>query len=247
MIDFRNIAHLTFEAVGEFLYPTRCIFCDMPGSLICNSCIKALPLIDQNLACPRCGAPFGKLTCTECASPGTLDKDGKLLPPSFPFVQARAACSYDGVARRLITTYKDGGEQRLSTYIASLICNTARVWQHNLDALVCVPANKKHARQRGFDHMELIANQCSQWLELPQLHALQSAKSFDQRELSLEERIKNKEGSMHVKNQFDQRLPANILLIDDVFTTGATLVAATNALLKGGACRVFVAVCARVW
>lgn len=247
MLDLRNIAHFVYESLGEILYPRRCIFCDMPGPLICEECINMLPIINQKLACPRCGAPYGKLTCTECNMPNSLDSNGVLLPPAFPFEQATAACSYEGVAKQLITTYKDSGERALSTYIASLICSVAKIWKEKANAIVCVPPNLKHVRKRGFDHIEIIGEICSQWLELPLIHALKSTKSFDQRMLSPEDRFINKDKTIHIREELKEQLPENILLIDDVFTTGATLVAATNALLKGGACRVFVAVCARVW
>ena len=247
MLDFGNITKIAYNALGELLYPTRCILCDAPGALICKDCLQTMPLIKRQTACPRCGAPFGKLTCTECHPPGSRDKFGEELPLDFPFVQARAACTYEGLAKRLITVYKDSGEQRLSTYIASLICSCIRTWNLKFDAIVSIPPNKQHLRNRGFDHMELVAQQCSRWLELPLLHALTSSKSLDQRDLNMVQRVKNKEGSMRLSEDLHTPLPANIVLIDDVFTTGATLVAATNALLNGGACRVFVAVCARVW
>ena len=54
------------EGLAEALWPTRCVGCDQPGTLLCDRCRAELPWIEQRLACPVCGAPFGFLTCTEC-------------------------------------------------------------------------------------------------------------------------------------------------------------------------------------
>jgi hypothetical protein len=63
----------TYSRICSRLAPTRCAGCDMPGALLCRrECARALPRIDRRWACPRCGAPFGYLTCTECWSAGTV-------------------------------------------------------------------------------------------------------------------------------------------------------------------------------
>lgn len=247
MLDFKEIAKISFNALGEFLYPTRCILCDAPGVLICHDCLKTTSVIQSKLACPRCGAPYGKITCTECQAPDYVDNSGKKIGLTFPFYQAKAFCSYDDTAKAIIKTYKDAGEQRLRKYIALALCHLIKSTDNTFDALVYIPPNKAHVKKRGFDHMKLVAQLCSQWTNIPLLQPLVMRKSLDQRGLSSQDRIRNKQNTFYVKEEFIDKLPRNIILIDDVFTTGATLSAATNALLGGSACRVFVAVFARVW
>lgn len=57
---------LLHEAALETLWPTRCVLCDIPGTLLCHSCRVNLSYLDQLKACPRCGAAYGIHCCTEC-------------------------------------------------------------------------------------------------------------------------------------------------------------------------------------
>lgn len=123
--DFNHIYKVLATSILETISPTRCVVCDMPGSVLCEGCASSLPFIDLALACPRCGAPFGRTLCTECPMPGS---ESALLHPeeAFPFTQARAALSFEDGARRIISTYKDGDELRLDAVIASLLCAAIR-------------------------------------------------------------------------------------------------------------------------
>ena len=96
------------EGLAEVLWPTRCVGCDQPGELICSECRAALPWIEQRLACPSCGAPFGYLTCTEC--------DGL-----WPTRAAIAALGFHGTPARMVTCLKDGHELRLAPVIAAAL------------------------------------------------------------------------------------------------------------------------------
>ena len=61
-----KVARLTSEALLETLWPTRCAVCDTPGEVLCAPCSLNLSHIDWWRACPRCGAPFGRVQCSEC-------------------------------------------------------------------------------------------------------------------------------------------------------------------------------------
>lgn len=238
----------------------------MPGELLCETCRSDLPFIDMRYACPRCGAPFGWLVCTECAP---CSASGRLNADDFAFSAARACCSYEGVAKRLITTYKDRGEARLDATLAHLLCDCVRGtvllshpapagliaarkpvdtsdWAAWADALVTIPANPDNLRRRGYDHMGRIAALSAAKLSLPLLPALTTARAADQRALSGKQRAANRSGSFALAPDAAP-LPPRILLVDDVFTTGATLNAAARTLLDGGAKEVRAATIARVW
>ena len=64
----RDASAYLVNGVAETLWPTRCVGCERPGTLLCPDCAAALPAIDQAYACTRCGAPFGSLVCTECST-----------------------------------------------------------------------------------------------------------------------------------------------------------------------------------
>ena len=290
--DFNHIYKVLATSILETISPTRCVVCDMPGSVLCEGCASSLPFIDPALACPRCGAPFGRTLCTECPMPGS---ESALLHPeeAFPFTQARAALSFEDGARRIISTYKDGDELRLDAVIASLLCAAIRGrtmgadiprpptviwgkagpsavtsseaersreissslplqdWTQWADALVYVPASPKALLRRGFDHMERVAEIVARRTGMALVHALVSCKGArDQRELGRGERLANRSGSFSLAADAvpeADALPRRIVLIDDVFTTGATLSAAAHVLLDGGAHEIRTVTCCRVW
>lgn len=243
--------------------PTRCVCCDLPGTLLCSACAAELPYIDFNTACPACAAPYGKLACTQCTPP----YPERLTPQekaSFPFTQARAALSYEGGAVRLVTAYKDGGELRVDALLAQLLAGAVTGRQRGLgaapacggagedwsiwaDALVSVPARKEALRRRGFNHMGRVAELAAQDLGLPLLPALRHARKVaDQRGLGQVQRAANLAGSLALAPAADVR-GKRIVLVDDVLTTCATASAAASVLLAGGAAEVRCAVVARVW
>lgn len=125
------------SAAAEALWPTRCVGCDRPGTLLCPDCAAALPAIEQRLACPRCGAPFGSLVCTECTRcrepqddcpVAAGEPDGRAALPAAPFDELDAVCCY-GVDEwpldRLVRAYKDGGERRAAELLGALVAQAA--------------------------------------------------------------------------------------------------------------------------
>ena len=200
--------------------------------------------------------------------------EAALLHPeeAFPFTQARAALSFEEGARRIISTYKDRDELRLGAVIASLLCAVIRGrnetvaqsnclipqaresmedWTQWADALVYVPASPEALLRRGFDHMERVAEIVARRTGVPLVHVLASCKGArDQRELGRGERLTNRSGSFSLAAAAMSdagALPRRVVLIDDVFTTGATLSAAAHVLLDGGAHEVRAVTCCRVW
>lgn len=123
-------------------------------------------------------------------------------------------------------------------------------WTQWADALVYVPASLQARRQRGFDHMESIAELCGQRTGLDILSLLSSTRrTLDQRRLTRSERQANRRASFAISPEAlrTRNVPGRIILIDDVLTTGATLSAATEALLEEGAREIRAVTCARVW
>lgn len=243
-----SFAHSIGEALAEILWPTRCVSCDEPESLLCEECRAALPWIQQQYACPNCGAPFGELTCTECdKSKGELWETRSCI----------CALPLAGIARRLILTYKDAGEKRLAPILAAIIATAldeASFWcaldgrlrfdASTLDAITFVPATAKAFQKRGYDHMELITSSLSEMLNIPYIDALARPKGKDQRSLGRAERTQNTKGEIHVVHDVQD---CSILLVDDVITTGASVRASAQALLAQGAREVSICSVARTW
>jgi predicted amidophosphoribosyltransferase len=120
-------------------------------------------------------------------------------------------------------------------------------WRRWMDAFTWIPADSSALRRRGFDHMELIARALVEQTGLPAMPLLIKRERSDQRQLNRAERKDNMATVFSVNGFTPASAPRHILLIDDVFTTGATLDAATRALLTAGIGEVRVATVARVW
>ncbi len=255
---------------AEALWPTRCVGCDRPGTLLCPDCVAALPAIEQRFACPRCGAPFGRLVCTECTRCRERDEEDAWVPgeadecetsPAAPFDALDAVCCY-GVDEwpldRLVRAYKDGGERRagelLARMVAQAVCDAglagaprpgcAAGFLEPPDAVVFVPCTPRAFARRGFDHMERVARGVAGELVLPLLDVLARGDARDQRGLSRVQRTENVRSSLVALGPVEGM---RLLLLDDVVTTGATLGAAAQVLRAAGAVQVAAAAAARVW
>lgn len=226
------------EVYAEVLWPTRCAVCDAPGNVLCDSCRRSLPYIDPYLACPSCGEPYGLVQCTHC-TPAILGEG--IEHDDFRCI---SVAWYQAGMARAIRAFKDAGEQRLSGVFAHMLMDALppEAWR-DVGAIVYVPATAKALRQRGFDQMELIAQDLSSLSGCPVLPALEPPRSHDQRGLSRTERSANMRGRFRVDPAI--ALPPHVLLTDDVFTTGATMREASLALRQAGVRNVLGATVAR--
>lgn len=249
------------EALAELLWPTRCVSCNLPGELLCDGCRSTLPWIEQRFACPICGAPNGWLTCTECDRSRDRDNECHLLDQEVPMTSwpvRSTICSFpfQGVGAALVSTLKDGHELRLAPVMAAAIATSldeARGWdardgRPRFDALhtdvICfVPATATAYARRGFDHMELVSNALGGFLNLPVLDVLARHNAKDQRTLGKQERARNLEGTIEVVADVHG---LNVLLADDVITTGSSIRACAEALFAQGAASVTACSLARV-
>ena len=213
----------------DVLLPGRCASCEVPGPALCPGCRDALIRLAPPL-CARCGSPgaWPVRRCAECS--------GRRLA----FSSARAAIVYDGVARRLVHTWKERGQRRLAREAASLVVETLA--RPDVAVLAFVPADADRALERGYRPAEALARELGRIWELPVQPLLGRARRVDrQRGLRLEQRRGNVRGAFRPA----RASPPRVCLVDDVYTSGATAAAAASALRKGGARRVEVVTLAR--
>ncbi len=153
----------------------------------------------------------------------------------------RAAYAFGGVIRESVHRFKYQGEFARSRYLSKLMFESifrpefveSPVW----DAVAFVPLHPRRRRQRGFDQSEHLSRHLAEQLELPRTTGLvRLLDTPSQVGRSEAERQSNLRGAFGWTGD----LPAGtrVLLIDDVITTGATMVAAAEALLHAGAARV---------
>ena len=233
-------------SLTELVWPTRCAVCDEPGLLLCGSCLASLAYVDPLRACPRCGAPWGCIQCSEC-NRATLQHRGY---PSYPLDGQASAVSFDDSSATIVRTWKDSGERRLSAVIGSLVAQTVPpAWIRRRPVVVPVPASPKALRRRGFDHGLELAESVAERLGLPCEPLLDRPRAKDQRDLTGAQRASNMQGRFKIATAIAcaRQPPRAVLLVDDVCTTGSTLFAAADALRLWGAKEVFAATFARVW
>ncbi|MGN0302063.1 MAG: ComF family protein [Anaerotardibacter sp.] len=225
------------EGFAEMVWPTRCALCDKPGTYLCRDCLLQLSYIDQNFACPLCGAPFGKHLCTECT--GYILNQYNRTPSALD--STTSVLLFDYRVQKIITVYKDKGERRLANIFAEMIAESIHPQLKAQNSFITtIPMRKEAKSTRGFDHMDLIAREVSGLVSLPYYPLLQELHHQDQRELGAKQRRENMKGAFTLNSELlisINALPVetiSIILIDDVFTTGATLYSAADVLRQRG-------------
>jgi len=213
----------------DLILPVRCVVCGAAGEQLCEGCRGALPRIAAPL-CGRCGAPtaWPVARCRECA--------GRRLA----FASARAAVAYDESVRRLVRSWKEHGLRRLATAAAEVVADTLPA--PRVAAVAFVPADRARALKRGHHPAERLACELGERWSLPVLPLLRRIDTSPrQRGLTLADRRRNVAGAFAPARE----APPQLALVDDVYTSGATVGAAATALRKAGARRVEVVTFAR--
>lgn len=219
----------TVGGVLDLVLPERCAVCEAPGTALCDGCYGALIRLAPPL-CERCGSPgaWPVRRCAECA--------GRRLG----FATARAAIVYDDRARRLVLTWKERGRRRLATVAAELVARALA--RPDVDALTFVPAEPERRRARGDAPSERLARELGQLWELPVHRLLVRTRAGPrQRGQRLTDRRRNVRGAFGP----GAASPRRVVLVDDVYTSGATAAVCATALRSAGARRVDVVSLAR--
>ncbi len=210
------------SALADLFYPQRCVGCDRRASdLLCLQCFEALPRIGHPF-CARCGMPtaFESFVCDECKG------------ADFGFASARAPLRYTGVGKEIVHTLKYGGYTRVVERLAAPLMVGVIDPGDRFDSVVPVPLHRSRLRRRGFNQAELLARGVARKINAPVSGTLQVVRRIrDQVELSAAGRRANVAGAFRARD----RVQGRVLLIDDVFTTGATMSACAETLLGAGA------------
>jgi len=208
----------------------RCAVCGASGDQLCAACRERLPRLGPPL-CDRCGAPtaWPVARCRECS--------GRRLA----FASARAAVAYDDDVRRLVRAWKERGLRRLAAEAAEVVAGVLS--SPGSGVLTFVPPDRARSLQRGHHPAERLAQELGARWSLPVLSLVARTRLAPrQRGLGLADRRRNVAGAFAPASE----APREVVLVDDVYTSGATAAAAASALRKGGARRVTVVTFARV-
>jgi ComF family protein len=225
------------ERIFQFLLPPQCHCCEKflqeRQQGICSDCLSEIHWIEPPF-CSVCGTPFLSKeilshTCGACLSRRKY------------FTMARALGFYDGSLQEAIHRWKYERKTSLSRYFGRWMAEgLCRHWDPNLfDLLIPVPLHPHRLRERGFNQAVLLVRELSRQTRIPfRKRILRKRKpTVPQVSLSGAEREKAVRGSFHVVGR-EEMEGKSILLVDDVYTTGATVNECSKVLLAGGAERV---------
>ena len=170
---------------------------------------------------------LGDRVCATCtlnvgSSPRIVYRDGLI---------GFSATDYNSASQKLLRSYKELGESELASLIAESMFPLLRCFEQPPDFLVPMPSNRSSLRERGFNPAELLARELS--VRLPGVSWVNTLsrvrETKDQSKLNPSERRANQAGSMLSKVG-----SGRIILVDDVVTTGATLLTAKQTLENAG-------------
>jgi len=236
-------------ALASLIVPAPCRICGQQLETIsripvCQLCLGALRPLPAPL-CQQCGRPFPSAWAAMTTRPlCQLCRRGV-----YSFDQARSYGAYDDAMVRAIVLLKYHAVEPLGGWFARRLAERMETWfaGSNVQLVVPVPLHPSRLRERGYNQAELIARPLAKRLGLPMRPYLlvRTKPRPNKLKLTRRERWLTVRGA-YATRQGSRVDKARILLVDDVFTTGATLDACAQALRKAGAERIVAVTAARV-
>lgn len=201
------------------IFPPTCSGCAVPVSqagTLCAICWRTVAFLEPPL-CPVMGTPFSHDLGEHFLSASAIAD-----PP--PFRRARAAVMHDGVARRMTISLKYYDRLDLARWMAGWMMRSGAQLIIECDIIIPVPLHRRRLWQRRYNQAAELARFIAKHASKPYAPTtlIRVKHTRQQTDLSGKERVRNVRGR-------------TVLLIDDVYTTGATVRAATRALLRAGA------------
>lgn len=239
-----TLARVALGLPARLLFPPVCPGCRrqvaQAGGL-CGSCWPKLRFLERPW-CAVMGTPF-----QYDMGDGFLSAEAIADPP--PFGRARAAVAYTGVARRMVQSLKYGDRTDLAPWMARWMLRAGAELVADADVVVPVPLHWRRFFARRFNQSAELARSIATLSGKPfEPSAIRRVKLTRQQVgLGVAERRDNVRAAFRVAEERDIAVRGRrVLLVDDVYTTGATVASATKALKKGGAAAVDVLTFARV-
>ncbi len=235
------------EELSEALFPPLCLACSEVISgkaheVFCPDCLRQITFITGS-RCPVCGIVFPD-------SPAEDHLCGNCLERKPWFSSARAAVAYDGIILDAIHRFKYGRDittgSALSTFLAGFKFEDMDF--HLFDAIIPVPLHIKRLRERGFNQSLILSRALGKKHHLRvDFSLLKRCKlTLTQTGLDKNDRAKNISGAF-VAGPKVKIQGKNLILVDDVYTTGSTVNECAKTLIRSGASKVAVLTLARVF
>lgn len=223
----------------DIIFPTLCICCKKAstGQQLCESCYSEIRFIDSTGICKSCGIPFNSLS----EPPQTpVSRCGRCIKENVNFSICRSVAHFDGTIRELLHGFKYKKKLGLGGFFSKLITDHFPNDLKGFDMLIPVPIHIRKLRQREYNQSAVFVNYISRKIKCEKdLFSLVKSRETDPQ-------VNFKNSNMRKRNvlkSFSVRNPKkvkkrSILLVDDVYTSGATLNECAKVLLEAGADKV---------
>ncbi len=217
----------------ELFFPTRCFVCgkvpdEESDNCLCRTCRNRYAR-ERFMPCSVCHMKYEDCTCR----------------PRFasPFIEGYArVMKYrdENVAGRLVLAAKDLPAPRLNAFLASEMAKVIRKREFKPDIVTFVPCSDDSFCKKGFDHGEELAKALSEALGIPLVKCFESVSTGKtQKQLSAEARLANSRDAIRSRKRIEVLIQGkNVLLMDDILTTGASALVASVYLKDNGAKKV---------
>lgn len=238
MSFFRTV----YRTVLDFIVPPLCPICKKRVLLthgLCSECFSKIHFICHPY-CEICGKPF-EFDIPEETRCGACCKKNPI------FTKARSAFIYDSFSAKLILPFKHSDHLELAPLLTNLLYRAGADLLADTDLIIGVPLHRFRHIKRKYNQADVLAKRLAEKSHIPYHLTILIRKraTVSQGHMKAAERKRNVAGAFGIKNKHLIK-DKNILLIDDVFTTGATINECSKILLKNGAAKVFVLTLARV-
>lgn len=230
--------------VMNLLFPPTCPGCGIfvaQNGTICSNCWSKLSFIIKPY-CPVMGTPFSY-------DPGEGILSGEALASPPPFRRARSAVVHFGLARSLVTRLKYGDRTDLAGSMARWMIIAGSELIDSADMIVPIPLHMRRFLKRTYNQATELSRHIAKRTGKPMQPCVIKRIRYTRQQVGLhaKERQRNVLNAFIVPKKEKPKIRnKRILLVDDVFTTGATVRSATKALLKAGAAEVDILTFSRV-
>ena len=235
LLDIPEILRWTDCFLLELLYPLHCPVCDRvapAGRQICVSCMQKL-LSVQEPVCRRCGKPVTdarKEFCTDCA--------GK---HAMALTQGKAVWIYEGAVVQSLYRFKYQNRREYARAYAQEIglCYGAWIRARGIEAVIPVPLHRNRKKSRGYNQAECVAAELGRMMDLPVRTDIlrRVTDTTAQKTLDRKERKNNLKKAFKTTQNIVQL--RKVLVIDDIYTTGATIDAVASVLHRAGVAEIY--------
>lgn len=228
----------------DLIYPAFCAVCSekiepLLDFGVCESCLKTIKTLESPL-CQRCGIPQKNIStnsqhCNFCKG------------EKFFFDRQLSTSAYKGALKVCIHQFKYKRKRKLGKILSQIMLEFAKkhLSIEEIDLITCVPLHNRKLAERGFNQSEILAKNIAENLNIDFSNPiLRKANTKSQFNLNKDQRVRNVSGAFTCSDKTNLN-NKKVLLVDDIFTTGATVNECAKTLKSSGAEKVIVLTMAR--